>query len=66
MTNFIPYEKLSKKKKKELNAKKRNSQGGLNPVTKKPENSHAYNRSKKKAQERREFDSALIALCVYN
>ena len=66
MKNFIPYEKLSKKKKKELNAKKRNSWYGLNPVTRKPENSHAYNRSKKKAQERIEFDSAPIVSCVYN
>lgn len=66
MTNFVPYEKLSKKKKKEMNAKKRNTWNGLNPVTRKPENPRAYNRNKKKAQERREFDSAPISLCVYN
>ena len=66
MTNFVPYEKLSKKKKKEMNAKKRNTWNGLNPVTRKPESSHAYNRNKKKAQDRRDFDSAPISLCVYN
>jgi len=66
MTNFIPYEKLSKKKKKEINAKRRNTWNGLNPITRKPENSRAYNRSRKKAQERKHFDSAPISLCVYN
>ena len=66
MTNFVPYEKLSKKKKKEMNAKKRNTWNELNPVTRKPENSRAYNRNKEKAQERKYFDSAPIGLCVYN
>ena len=46
MEKFIPYEKLSKKKKRELDAKRRGSWGGLNPVTRKPENSRAYNRPK--------------------
>lgn len=46
MEKFIPYEKLSKKKKRELDAKRRGSWGGLNPVTRKPENSRAYNRRK--------------------
>lgn len=46
MDKFIPFEKLSKKKQKELNAKKRGDWGGLNPVTRKPENPKAYNRRK--------------------
>ena len=46
MDKFIPYEKLSKKKQRELNAKRRGSWYGLNPVTRKPENSKAYNRQK--------------------
>ncbi len=46
MEKFIPYEKLSKKKQQELNAKKRGSWYGLSPVTRKPENSKAYNRRK--------------------
>jgi len=46
MQKFIPFEKLSKKKKKELNAKNRGSWYGINPVTRKPENSKAYNRKK--------------------
>ena len=46
MERVIPYEKLSKKKQRELNAQKRGSWGGLNPVTRKPENPRAYNRRK--------------------
>ena len=36
MEKFIPYEKLSKKKQRELDLKRRGSWGGLNPVTRKP------------------------------
>ena len=66
MTKFISYEKLSKKKKKEMDAKKRNTWNGLNPVTRKQENSRAYNRNKRKAQDRKSLDSASIGLYVYN
>ena len=46
MEQYIPFEKLSKKKQRELNAAKRGSWNGLNPVTRKPESSKAYNRRK--------------------
>lgn len=46
MEKFIAYEKLSKKKKREQDAKLRGSWGGVNPVTRKPENPKAYNRRK--------------------
>ncbi len=46
MDKYIPYEKLSKKEKRRLNAAKRNTWGNLNSVTRKPENSKAYNRKK--------------------
>ncbi len=46
MEKFIPYEKLSKKKRRELDAARRGSWGGVNPITKKPQNSKAYNRRK--------------------
>ena len=46
MEKFIPYEKLSKKEKRKINAAKRNTWGNLNPVTRKPQNSKAYNRNK--------------------
>ena len=43
---MIPYEKLSKKEKRKLDIAKRNTWGSLNPVTRKPMHSKAYNRSK--------------------
>ena len=43
MEKFIPYEKLSKKKQRELNAARR-STWAINPVTRKPANPKAYNR----------------------
>ena len=46
MEKFIPYEKLSKKKQRELDRLKRNTWDELNPVTRKPENPKAYNRRK--------------------
>ena len=44
MEKFIPYEKLSKKERRKINRAKRATWGDLNPVTRKPENSKAYNR----------------------
>ena len=46
MEKFIPYEKLSKKEKRKLDQARRQTWGNLNPVTRKPENSRAYNRRK--------------------
>ena len=46
MEKFVPYQKLSKKKKRELDKARRGSWYGINPVTRKPENSRAYNRKK--------------------
>ena len=46
MEKYIPFEKLSKKKKRELNAKRRNTWGCINPATRKPNLSKAYNRRK--------------------
>lgn len=54
MEKFIPFEKLSKKKQRELNSLKRRNWNGINPTTRKSENPKAYNR--KKAQKRNEFD----------
>ena len=52
MEKFIPYEKLSKKEKRKLDQAKRQTWGELNPVTRKPENSRAYNRKKSQAWKR--------------
>lgn len=46
MEKFIPYEKLSKRKKRELNAKGRKGWNGLNPVTRRPPDPKAYDRRK--------------------
>lgn len=46
MEKFIPYEKLSKKEKRKIDAAKRTTWGELKPVTRKPQNSRAYNRNK--------------------
>jgi hypothetical protein len=47
MEKFIPYEKLSKKEKKKINSKNRNT-WNISPVTRKPPNPKAYNRNKVK------------------
>lgn len=46
MEKLIPYEKLSKKEQKKRNNARRSTWGALKPVTRKPENSKAYNRKK--------------------
>ena len=46
MEKFIPYEKLSKKEKRKMDLAKRQTWGELNPVTRKPASSKAYNRTK--------------------
>ena len=46
MEKFIPYEKLSKKEKRKRDAQNRGTWGALTPVTRKPENSRAYQRQK--------------------
>ncbi len=55
MEKFIAYEKLSKKKQRELNAKRRSSWGGVTPVTRKPANPKAYNRQKARQWNRDDF-----------
>ena len=52
MEKFIPYEKLSKKEKRKLGQARRQTWGDLNPVTRKPLNSRAYNRKKSQAWKR--------------
>lgn len=62
MEKFIPYEKLSKKEKKKLNQAKRQTWGELNPVTRKPANSKAYNRNKAQDWKKDYSSSALFSL----
>ena len=49
MEKFIPYEKLSKKEKRKADLARRQTWGELNPVTRKPMNSKAYNRKRTQA-----------------
>ena len=51
---FVPFERLSKKKQRELNKQQRTTRGSLDPTTRKPENSKAYNRNKRREMDRRE------------
>lgn len=43
---LIPYEKLSKKEKRRLDARKRAGWGGLSPVTRKVESKKHYSRKR--------------------
>ena len=62
MDKFIPYEKLSKKKKRELSNARRGSWGAVNPVTRKPANPKAYNRQKAR---RWKYDPPERAFCFF-
>ncbi len=57
MEKFIPYDKLSKKARKALDAKRRGSWGGLSPVTRRPDNPKAYKRSKAKRWKQEDHSS---------
>ena len=59
MEKFIPYEKLSKKKKREQDALRR-TLWAVSPVTRRSENPKAYNR--KKAQKRMDDPGSVLSL----
>ena len=46
---FIPYEKLSKKRQREIDLEHRGTWGMINPITKRPERSDVYKRHEEKA-----------------
>lgn len=52
---FVPFEKLSKKKQRELNAQKRCGWGDISPVTRKAESKKAYNRKKLRGKDSAEL-----------
>ena len=62
MDEFIPYEKLSKKKKRQLDAEKRGSWYGINPITRKSKNPKAYDR--KKARCWQDDSSDVLSSCI--
>lgn len=57
MEKFIPYEKLSKKEQRKVDAAKRCTWGNLNPVTRKPRNSKAYCRNKARSWKRENHET---------
>jgi hypothetical protein len=61
MEKFIPYEKLSKKKRRELDAKRREV-WTISPITRKPDNPKAYKR--KKIQRRDTDESFSVFFCT--
>ena len=60
MEKFIPYEKLSKKKKREIDMARRSSWGGLSPVTRRPEDPKAYKRCKTRRGSEEDFPPRLV------
>lgn len=46
MKKFVPYSKMSKSKRKEIDKARRATWGELNPTTRKEKNLKAYNRKK--------------------
>ena len=62
MDRFIPYNKLSKKKQRELNAKQRRTWGALNPVTRNTANPKAYDRQKARKWNSDDFLSVPVVL----
>jgi hypothetical protein len=56
-TKFVPYEKLSKKAKREADKARRTTWGELNPTTRKPENSRAYDRNADKRNWKRDANA---------
>ena len=66
MEKFIPYEKLSKKEKPMIDQARRLTWGELTPVTRKPENSKAYNRNKTRNWKRdyHEPVAGLLLVCL--
>lgn len=49
MEKFIPYQKLSKKEKRKADLARRQTWGDLDPTTRKPMSSKAYNRKRTQA-----------------
>ena len=64
MNKYLPYEKLSKKKKRELNSKRRGSWGEISPITRKTPNPKAYKR--KKARSWNPDDSQAVFFYLLN
>ncbi len=64
MEKFVPYEKLSKRRKKEVDKKRRIDWGQINPVTRTVKNGKAYDRKKfRRTSLNSEWDG-ISSLCI--
>ena len=63
MEKFIPYQKLSKKEKRKADLARRQTWGDLNPTTRKPMSSKAYNRKRTQAWKKELPDLRPLCLC---
>jgi len=63
MEKHISYGKLPKKKRREINRQKRSIWLGINPVTRRPESSRAYNRRKEQGW-KKDSDPVFFALDI--
>lgn len=61
MERFVPYEKLSKKKKRALDAARRGTWGALDPRTRRASDPKAYKRKRTRIAE--EGDEASFSFC---
>ncbi len=62
MEKYIPYGKRSKKEKRKLDAARRGDWGSLNPVTRKPQTSKAYDRRKAQSW-KKELPNPVLFCC---
>ncbi|MBR0160276.1 MAG: hypothetical protein IJQ02_03125 [Oscillospiraceae bacterium] len=61
MEKFVPYEKLSKKQRRAVDANRR-EMWSISPVTRRPENPRAYKREK--TRKRMFDDSSSVSFCL--
>ncbi len=61
MEKFVPYQKLSKKKKRELDLKRRQT-WAVSPVTRKAQNKKIYSRKKTRKGDDYDFTDAFFCL----
>jgi hypothetical protein len=64
MEKFVPYQKLSKKKKRELDLKRRQT-WAVSPVTRKAQNKKVYNRKKTRKEDLYDFTDAFFLFAFF-
>ena len=66
MEKFIPFEKLSKRKKREMAKQQRKTWGSLNPITRVSKSEKLYNRKKSRQQKDDYLESPGFFILVYS